>query len=190
MENKKITEDMKLNEYSTFLEYVRNYALENNISIEEARKISLQSDLVRRYAGYGEDSTEENYNDLFRNYYDKQIFDEHNAKVLKARKEDDKEELRRLSQAVSEMARYNKYAKSFVDRKLFERQFKKLFSATDVGNVEKARDVYGNIVDMTAEQSGEVNQYAQSYVDNGLDRLARTRLEINKKVQEQDALAI
>ncbi len=141
----------------------------------------LTNNTLNTLAGYTDKSTKENYNPFVRDFIDKLMYDEHNSKVKAAKEKNDTEELARLSNRVMSMAGYgvhdpkkiNKYAKSFVDRKFFNKPLSRYQKAVAISDEDAIKESYKKIYAMTSysdqQPFGVVNEYAQSFVDTRLD---------------------
>ena len=110
-------------EYSALVGVIRD-----TVEQKDMARICLANRTLRAKAGYDKDSNIE-VNPLIKDFLDKLAYDEHNRKVEEAKKSpNSKELLRQLSNEAMQMAGYtgeenvNAYARSFVDRTLFNKQ--------------------------------------------------------------------
>lgn len=180
-------------EYTEVLKIIRETG-----SNEDASRV-LKSNALRTLAGYTEQSTEDNFNPYVKKYLDKLSYDEHNKAVKEARRRKDKVELQNLSRKAMEMAGYirdentrgsvNTFARSFVDRTLFDRKMNELYSAIQNGRDNDIDKAYKNIYDMTAYSEnrpyGVINQYAQTFVDSRIDLYMEKGIILDNRVEEQ-----
>lgn len=178
MDNKKQINEEKMYEYIELMKVVKE-----NISPNIFAKVCLNNNTLRTLAGYTKDSNQDNFNEYVKKFLDKLAYDEHNKKVQIAKKENNNEELKRLSREVMGMAGYingedekpiNEYAKSFVDRTLLDKQLSRLYKAMEAGDTQVVDEVYKKIYTMTSYSDnrpyGVVNEYAQSFVDARMDK--------------------
>ncbi len=178
MNSKKQINEEKLYEYIELMKVVKESTNPNIFA-----KVCLKNNTLRTLAGYTKDSNQDNFNEYVKKFLDKLAYDEHNKKVQLAKKENNNEELKRLSREVMGMAGYinsedskqiNEYAKSFVDRTLLDKQLSRLYKAMENGDNKVVDEVYKKIYTMTSYSDnrpyGVVNEYAQSFVDARMDK--------------------
>lgn len=201
MKNKKVIDQEKAYEYSELIKIIKDTVTTNNLA-----KVCLNNYTLKTIAGYTPDSNESNYNPYIKSYIDKLIYDEHNKKVEQAKKDGNKQELSRLSNKVMDMAGYlkdgsyskmgiiNEYAKSFVDRTLLDRELSKLYKAIESGNTEDIDNAYKKIYQMSSYSQnrpyGVVNEYAQTFVDNRIDKYIQKGIHIPKNIEQSKDVAI
>ena len=187
MKNNVKINEQKMQEYKEILGVIKE-----TINSQDMARICLNNNTLRTLAGYTEESTDENFNEYVKQYIDKLSYDEHNKKVDEAKKTNNEEELKRLSREVMSMAGYlegakgiNTFAKSFVDRTLLDKQLAKLYKALQVENKEAVQEAYKRIYNMTSFSSarpyGVVNEYAQSFVENRLDKYVQMGIHMQDK---------
>lgn len=182
----------KMQEYNALIEVIRNTVSEDNLT-----RICLSNTTLKTLAGYTAESTPDNFNPYVKNYIDKLSYDEHNRKVDEAKRSNNSEELKRLSREVMQMAGYveqdnnnsiNTFAKSFVDRTLLDRQLSKLYKAVEIGNKNEADEIYRKIYSMTSYSQnrpyGVVNEYAQSFVDNRIDKYIEKGIHTSNGIEK------
>ena len=122
-------------------------------------RICLANRTLRAKAGYDKDSNIE-VNPLIKDFLDKLSYDEHNRKVEEAKKSpNSKELLRQLSNEAMQMAGYigdgdvNTYARSFVDRTLFNKQLNRLYKAKERRDATGIETAYRSIFKMSSYSS-------------------------------------
>ncbi len=201
MKNKRVIDQEKAYEYSELIKIIKDTVTTNNLA-----RVCLNNYTLKTIAGYTPDSNESNYNPYMKSYIDKLIYDEHNKKVEQAKKDGDKQELSRLSNKVMGMAGYlkdenysktgriNEYAKSFVDRTLFNREMDKLYRAIESGDSKEIDKEYEKIYQMSSYSQnrpyGVVNEYAQTFVDNRIDKYIQKGIHIPQDVMQDKNVAI
>lgn len=201
MMKKRVIDAQKAYECSELLKIIKE-----TVSADSLARICLNNYTLNTIAGYTPDSNDENYNPYIKSYIDKLIYDEHNKKVEKAKEAGDKEELKRLSSKVMDMAGYlkngeyskfgkiNEYAKSFVDRTLLDRQVNRLYKALESGDKEELDNAYRKIYQMSSYSNdrpyGVVNEYAQTFVDNRMEKYIQMGIHTSKEHIEPKSVAI
>ena len=192
-----VLDEAKVREYSEVLSVIRQ-----TVKKEDVARVCLNNRTLRQLAGYTEDDIdEENINPYVRDYLDKLTYDEHNKKVEEAKSKEDNGRLQELSNEIMGMAGYkkesaqkryriNKYAKSFVDRTLMERQLQKLYSAMSNKDEEKINEAYMKIFEMTSYSSnrpyGVINEFAQGFVDNRVEEYRQKGIQIPQEIALED----
>lgn len=180
----------KMYEYSELLKVIRQTVPTKNIA-----RVCLKNPTLREMAGYS--NSKENFNPYIKKFMDKLVYDEHNKKVDIAKKMHNNRELKKLSNEVMQMAGYinndgkssvNEYAKSFVDRKMLDRQLSKLYKAVRSGDSESVRETYAKIYQMSEygkdRPYGVINEYAQSFVDSRKEKFEKLGLHITTKNEQ------
>lgn len=174
MEKRKVFDQEKMYEYTEVLK-----AIKETVPDEELASVCLQNQTLREMAGYNGTTQEDIENQYVKDFLDKLSYEEHNKKVEAAKAKNDKAELERLSDIMMTMAGYkkehpvqvNSYARSFVDRTLFNKQVNRINKAVKAGRLDVAKEAYETLCSMTnhseAQPYGIVNPYAQTFVDNG-----------------------
>lgn len=191
MWNKKVViNEEKLREYKAVREVIREMG-EN----AEVLSICLKNNTIKELAGYTDNFDEEKYNPYVRDYLDKLSYDEHNKKVKEAKLSNDNKALQSLSDEVMSMAGYtgnsqvNRYAKSFVDRTLINKEFNKLYRAKSKNDEDTIDAVYKRIYQMSAYSEenpyGVVNEYAQNFVDSRIEDFEERGIHISNDSREQ-----
>lgn len=186
MEKVRLDEN-KMYEYTELLKVIRETVPEERIE-----EVCLNSQTLKTLAGYTEQSTDENFNEYIKNYVDKLSYDKHNRKVEIAKKNKDQEELKRLSDEAMEMAGYkgcpkkliNSFTKSFVDRTLLEKEKKRMYKALQAEDAKAVEEAYRRIFDMSSYSDNPTycvtNEYADTFVDNGIDKFIRIGINIQR----------
>ncbi len=184
MEKAKLDEE-KMYEYTELLKVIRETVPEGEIE-----EVCLNSETLRTLAGYTEESTDENFNEHIKKYMDKLSYDKHTRKVEIAKKNKDKEALKKLSDEAMEMAGYkgcpknliNSFTKSFVDRTLLEKEINRMYKALEAEDAKGVEDSYRRIYNMTSYSKTPTycvsNEYADTFVDNRIDKFIRTGINI------------
>lgn len=179
----------KFYEYKEILEVLRETLSEN-----DPVEIRLNNPTLRTLAGYTEESNEQNFNPLVKNFMDKLAFD-----VQKEKASQDKNAVNGITEEMLEMAGYvkdnemavsgrvNEYAKSFVDRSLMQGKLDRLFLAIQHQDSDTIDRVYRDIYKMTSYSEekpfGVVNEYAQSFVDSRINEFVKKGIHIQKVEQ-------
>lgn len=200
MEEKKVViNEEKLREYNAVIKVIRD-----TVGKEDIAKICLVNSTLREMAGYTGDCDENRFNPYVRDFLDKLSYDEHNRKVEEAKAKNDTQRLQRLSNEVMSMAGYvrddnsvrsvNKYAKSFVDRTLIDRELNKLYKAISQENQEGIDAAYRRIYQMSSYSNnqpfGVVNEFAQGFVESRIEQYKQKGIHIPKQVKENEQYAI
>ena len=201
MKKERVIDAQKAYECSELLKIIKE-----TVSADSLARICLNNYTLKTIAGYTPDSNDENYNPYIKSYIDKLVYDEHNKDVKKAKEVGDKEELKRLSTKIMDMAGYlkdgeysragrvNQYAKSFVDRTLLDRQVNRLYKAVESGNKEELDSAYRKIYQMSSYSNdkpyGVVNEYAQTFVDNRIEKYIQMGIHTPKEDIEPKSVAI
>lgn len=171
MEKLNNVDTVKIYEYQEILKVLRE-----TLSNDDSADIRLNSPTLRTMSGYTEQSNQKNFNPQVKKYLDKLAFD-----IEKEKAKDDEEAIEGISEEIMDMAGYikdsqiyksgriNEYAKSFVDRKLVEGKFDRLYDAIKDNDEDTIKKMYEDIYNMTSYSKkrpfGVVNQYAQTFVD-------------------------
>ena len=201
MKKERVIDAQKAYECSELLKIIKE-----TVSADSLARICLNNYTLNTIAGYTPDSNDENYNPYIKSYIDKLVYDEHNKDVERAKEAGDKEKLKRLSTKVMDMAGYlkdgeysragrvNQYAKSFVDRTLLDRQVNRLYKAVESGNKEELDSAYRKIYQMSSYSNdkpyGVVNEYAQTFVDNRMEKYIQMGIHTSKEHIEPKSVAI
>lgn len=162
---------VKIYEYQEILKVLRE-----TLSNDDSADIRLNNPTLRTMSGYTEQSNQKNFNPQVKKYLDKLAFN-----IEKEKAKDDEEAIEGISEEIMDMAGYikdsqiyksgriNEYAKSFVDRKLVEGKFDRLYDAIKDNDEDTIKKMYEDIYNMTSYSKkrpfGVVNQYAQTFVD-------------------------
>ncbi len=195
-----VLNEEKLKEYNALIKIIKE-----TVGKEDFAKICLNSKTLRERAGYEGDLTEDEINPYVREYLDKLAYDEHNKEVEEAKKLNDKNRLQLLSNKIMDMAGYvkdgsyaksgriNKYAKSFVDRTLIDRELSKLYKAVDSNDLDTVDEVYRRIYQMSSygenQPFGVVNECAQGFVDSRIDRYIQKGIHVpEQKIDQRYAI--
>lgn len=198
---KVVINEEKLREYNAIMKIIKETVGKENLA-----KICLENETLREMAGYSQ-SSEGLYNPYVRDFLDKLSYDEHSKKVEEAKSNNDTQRLQVLSNEVMEMAGYirknednssersiNKYAKSFVDRTLIDRELKKLYQAVSKNNEEGIDSAYRRIYQMSAYSSnqpyGVVNECAQGFVESHIEKYKEKGIHIPSQIKENEQYAI
>ena len=201
MKKERVIDAQKAYECSELLKIIKE-----TVSADSLARICLNNYTLKTIAGYTPDSNDDNYNPYIKSYIDKLVYDEHNKDVEKAKEAGDKEKLKILSTKVMDMAGYlkdgeysragrvNQYAKSFVDRTLLDRQVNRLYKAVESGNKEELDSAYRKIYQMSSYSNdkpyGVVNEYAQTFVDNRIEKYIQMGIHTPKEYSEPKSVAI
>ena len=103
MERKNVElNEAKYREYMAIREVIKD-----TIGNEDYTNVCLKNNTLNTMAGYTDASSESNYNPYVKDFIDKLSYDEHNRKVEYAKAQGNKDELKRLSDIVMDMAGYN-----------------------------------------------------------------------------------
>lgn len=180
----------KVYEYKEILGVLRE-TLSKNDPIE----IRLNNPTLRTMAGYTEESNEENYNPLIERYMAKLAFDDERKKASQ-----DKDAVHGITEEMLDMAGYikgspievsgkiNEFAKSYVDRKLMQGKYDKLYLAIEQQDKEAIDKVYREIYKMTSYSEekpfGVVNEFAQNFVDSRIDEYVKKGIH-NQKIEQR-----
>ncbi len=196
MERKNVElNEAKYREYMAIREVIKD-----TIGNEDYTNVCLKNNTLNTMAGYTDASSESNYNPYVKDFIDKLTYDEHNRKVEYAKAQGNKDELKRLSDIVMDMAGYNGqknkrringYAKSFVDRKFVSRELSKLYKAMEQNDEQGVALAYKRIYNMSSYSNTQpfnvVNDCAQGFVDLRLDEFIERGIHIPEvKVKEQN----
>ena len=182
-------------EYSALVGVIRD-----TVEQKDMARICLANRTLRAKAGYDKDSNIE-VNPLIKDFLDKLAYDEHNRKVEEAKKSpNSKELLRQLSNEAMQMAGYtgeenvNAYARSFVDRTLFNKQLNRLYKAKERRDATGIEAAYRSIFKMSSYSSeqpfGIVNECAQNFVDMNEAVYGRIGIRIPKQQEYTEGYAI
>lgn len=199
-------ENVELNE-AKYKEYMAiREVIKDTIGNEDYTNVCLRNNTLNTMAGYTDASTESNYNPYVKDFMDKLRYDEHNKKVEYAKAHENKEELKRLSDVIMDMAGYkgqsnkrkiNCYAKSFVDRKLVSRELSKLYKAMRENDEYGITDAYKRIYSMSSYSNSQpfnvVNDCAQGFVELRLEEFVERGIhvpQIQRKEQTIEYYAI
>lgn len=197
---KVVINEEKLREFNAVKKVIKE-----TVGKEDLARICLENRTLRTMAGYTDSYDENEYNPYVKDYLDKLSYDEHNKKVEKAKANNDSEKLQKLSDEVMAMAGYikgnnfnersvNKYAKSFVDRTLIDRELKRLYKAMRQENQEGINEVYRRIYQMSSyskeQPFGVVNECAQGFVESRIDRYKEIGIHIPQQVKVNEQYAI
>ena len=201
MKKERVIDAQKAYECSELLKIIKE-----TVSADSLARICLNNYTLKTISGYTPDSNDDNYNQYIKSYIDKLVYDEHNKDVERAKEAGDKEKLKRLSTKVMDMAGYlkdgeysragrvNQYAKSFVDRTLLDRQVNRLYKAVESGNKEELDSAYRKIYQMSSYSNdkpyGVVNEYAQTFVDNRIEKYIQMGIHTPKEDIEPKSVAI
>jgi dynactin complex subunit len=191
----------KLREYNAVIKVIKETVGKENIA-----RICLANNTLREMAGYTKNFDESTFNPYVKDYLDKLSYDEHNKKVEEAKDNNDTHRLQMLSNEVMNMAGYvksendsnrkrvNKYAKSFVDRTLMDRELKKLYKAVSKEDKDGIDEAYKRIYQMSAYGKnppyGVINEFAQGFVDNRLEEYKKKGIYIQRPVRVNEEYVI
>lgn len=196
MERKNVElNEAKYREYMAIREVIKD-----TIGDEDYTNVCLNNNTLNTMAGYTDASSESNYNPYVKDFIDKLTYDEHNRKVEYAKAQGNKDELKRLSDIVMNMAGYNGqkdkrkingYAKSFVDRKFVSRELSRLYKAIEQNDEEGVDLAYKRIYNMSSYSDAQpfnvVNDCAQGFVELRLDKFIEKGIHVPQpKIKEQD----
>ena len=195
-----IVNEEKLREYNAVIKVIKD-----TVGKEDIAKICLGNSTLREMAGYTDNYDENVYNPYVKDFLDKLSYDEHNKKVEEAKSQNDTQRLQMLSNEVMNMAGYinngnnnsrniNKYAKSFVDRTLIDRELNKLYKAISQKDQDGIDVAYRRIYQMSAYSSnqpfGVVNDCAQGFVESRIEKYKQKGIHIPHQIRENEQYAI
>lgn len=184
-----VLNEEKLREYNALIKIIKE-----TVKKEDFARICLKSQTLREKAGYEGNLSEDEINPYIKEYLDKLVYDEHNKRVEEAKANKDTKQLQLLSNRIMDMAGYikdgnyaksgkiNKYAKSFVDRTLIDKELTKLYKAISNNDFDGVDAVYRRIYQMTSysknQPFGIVNDCAQGFVDSRIDKFIEKGIHI------------